>query len=441
VPTTAASMPPPRGRVFISFASKDLAIAERVRTQLENGGIGCWIANRDIDAGVSYPGAITAAVTSSSAVLLLLTDASNASPHVLSEVELAFNARKPILPVRLSTTPLSPNLQYFLGTTQWFDTGREFDDADTARLKTRLEELIAGASTLPGPVAASRAIPRTLVAAATALVLLSAVAYVLLTRMNSRTNESARQTTSVSSNGNDIALPSTTPATTATTATIRRRVGARDGQTYVWIPPGRFTQGCSPGDSTCASDELPAHIVKIPNGFWMAQTEVTHALYAKQKTHDDANARGDGPVTRVTRADAKAYCAAVDARLPTESEWEYAARAGTTSARYDAVNDIGWYAANSNDGPHAVGQKTPNAFGLYDMLGNVYEWVLDRYYNAYDETSDDTTVEEPLAPNASGVARGGAWTSEAKELRASKRFELPPDAAEPMVGFRCVADR
>ena len=102
---------PENAPVFISFASKELPVAERVVQRLEQGGIRCWIANRDIATGASYPAAITAAVARSSAVVLLLTEASNTSPHVLSEIELAFNARKPILPVRLTPVALSANLQ------------------------------------------------------------------------------------------------------------------------------------------------------------------------------------------------------------------------------------------------------------------------------------------------------------------------------------------
>ena len=111
-----------------------------------------------------------------------------------------------------------------------------------------------------------------------------------------------------------------------------------------------------------------------------------------------------------------------------------------TRSRYDGVRDIGWYEGNSDDRPHPVGQKTPNVFGLFDMLGNVYEWVADRVLQPGPDESDDESLVEPLAPNASGVTRGGAFTSQPKELRVSNRFALPPDAEEGIVGFRCVAD-
>jgi formylglycine-generating enzyme required for sulfatase activity len=200
----------------------------------------------------------------------------------------------------------------------------------------------------------------------------------------------------------------------------------------------------------CESDEMPPHAVRIAAGFWLARSEVLGSRYTAgrrvaSRTVAGASARmpthtptpgDDLPATGVTWAEAKAYCNSVGGRLPTEAEWEYAARAGTTERYYDSLASIAWYEDNSGDHLHAVAGKSANAFGLYDMLGNVYEWVLDRYYNKYDDT--DTTVEQPLAANASGVARGGAWTSGANDVRVTNRLALPPDAAEPNVGFRCA---
>jgi formylglycine-generating enzyme required for sulfatase activity len=183
--------------------------------------------------------------------------------------------------------------------------------------------------------------------------------------------------------------------------------------------------GCSTGDPACEEDEKPTHTVEIPQGFWLARTERSV----------------DGlPVTGVSWAAAKSYCASVGGRLPTEAEWEYAARAGTSTRYYDSLPAIAWFSDNSGDGPQKVGGKTPNAFGLHDMLGNVSEWVLDRYYNAYDETSDPIKVEEPRAGNASGVARGGSWVSDADGVRVSRRLPMEPDAEEPHIGLRCAVD-
>jgi formylglycine-generating enzyme required for sulfatase activity len=128
-------------------------------------------------------------------------------------------------------------------------------------------------------------------------------------------------------------------------------------------------------------------------------------------------------VESVTATDADNYCdAAVEGRLPTEREWEYAARGGTTAARYGAIDAIAWYEGNSGDTTHPVGLKQPNAFGLYDMLGNVMEWTSDN-----------------RGPDARSV-RGGSWNLAASFARASARLRFENAAKLATIGFRCVAN-
>jgi formylglycine-generating enzyme required for sulfatase activity len=394
--------------VFISFASSDAALVHQAVTALEQAGLRCWFSDRDIEPAASYPAAITDAVKSSGAVLLLLTEASNQSPHVIREIELAFNARRPILPVRIGGAAPSPDLQYFLSRSQWLDVGASLDAAELARVESRLRELLRGRSGGGGFLIDGR--PWLRIAVIAAVVAAGAAAFFVW-------------------NGRRVDEQPVTPPTPAENepapAAVTAKVNVKDGQPYVWIPPGRFTMGCSAGDPACEDDEKPPHIVEIARGFWMARTERSV----------------DGlPVTAASWAAAKSYCQSVGGRLPTEAEWEYAARAGTSTRYYDSLPAIAWFSDNSDEGPHPVGGKTANAYGLYDMLGNVSEWVLDRYYNAYDETSDPASVEEPLAGNASGVARGGSWVSDADGVRVSRRLEMPPDAEEPHIGFRCVVD-
>jgi formylglycine-generating enzyme required for sulfatase activity len=244
------------------------------------------------------------------------------------------------------------------------------------------------------------------------------------------------------------AVPTAPAATGAepaeATPAVKVQVNPRDGQAYVFIPPGRFVMGCSDGDPACAEDEKPPHAVNVTRGFWLARTEVTETQYAKvvpSRSAPGAKSDGNRPVTGVSWAAANAYCSAVGGRLPTEAEWEYAARAGTSTRYYDSPTAVAWFTDNSDGSPQPVGMKAPNAFGLHDMLGNVSEWVRDRYYSAYDDTSDPFAVEEPLAGNASGVARGGSWVSEADGVRSSRRLEMLPDAEEPHIGFRCASDQ
>jgi formylglycine-generating enzyme required for sulfatase activity len=160
------------------------------------------------------------------------------------------------------------------------------------------------------------------------------------------------------------------------------RANPRDGLKYVWIPPGAFTMGCSPGDTECNPDEKPAHQVAITKGFWIGQTVVTVAAYKRfagstgvqMPTAPGFNAswsNPDMPIVNVNWDEATAYCGWLGGRLPTEAEWEYAARAGSTGARYGPINEVAWYSNNIGPKTNEVAQKRANGFGLYDTLGNV----------------------------------------------------------------------
>jgi len=218
------------------------------------------------------------------------------------------------------------------------------------------------------------------------------------------------------------------------------KVNAKDGLTYVWIPPGTFQMGCSPGDNECGADERPAHTVTITKGFWMGQTEVTQAAYQRVVGSNPSYFKGDRlPVEMVTWDDANGYCRAVGMRLPTEAEWEYAARAGSTAARYGDVAAIGWSGDRGGLQPHDVGQKQPNAWGLYDMLGNVWEWVADWYDANYYSQSPS---QRPSGPSSGQerTLRGGSWLDLARFSRVSNRLRSAPGNRNGIVGFRCVGE-
>jgi formylglycine-generating enzyme required for sulfatase activity len=428
-------------RLFISYASEDASIADGIRSGLEQAGVVCWIAPRDIEPGTSFPAAITAAIDSCSAQVLLLTAQSNASRHVLSEVEHAFNAGKPIIAVLIGKITPSPDLQYFISTTHWFDADETFDDADLTRLKTDIEKLLAGERVRLDEQNSRRRRRTTLIATAAAAVVLIAliVSAMRWSRATQPTATPPAETPSAAQPSAPAVVP-TTPAPLPTPS-VRSKVNAADGQVYVWIPPGSFAMGCSSGDGDCDPDELPVHTVRIRRGFWLSRAEVTNAEWAKRMKPTpklDRAGTASHPVVSMERTEAKRYCAAIGGRLPTEGEWEYAARAGSRERFYDTLAEIAWFEDNSDDSPHPVGLKAPNAYGLYDMLGNVSEWVLDRYYNKYDDTT--TEIEEPIPPNSSAVTRGGAWHSDAKGVRVSNRVAVERDHADYDTGFRCAID-
>jgi formylglycine-generating enzyme required for sulfatase activity len=216
------------------------------------------------------------------------------------------------------------------------------------------------------------------------------------------------------------------------------KTNAKDGLRYLWIPPGSFIQGCSPQDTECYFDEKPSRRVTLTKGFWLGETEVPQAAYQRVMGKNPSNFRGGTlPVEQVTWTDASAYCRTIGGRLPTEAEWEYAARGGSAQSRYGDVGQIAWYAANSKGTTHPVGQKLPNGYGLHDMLGNVVEWTNDWHTVALSR--------EGIDPKGAGtgefkVLLGGGWFDDKTVIRASYRSRIEVEDRDYNIGFRCVGE-
>lgn len=423
--------------VFISYSSADKSVADQICAALEEAGHQCWIAPRDIEPGADYPAAILAGLQDARIVVVIVSGAAVASPHILSEVGHAFSEKKPILPFRLSEVKLPPNFDYYLSTSQWLDAHDGGTIENLARLKEAVSQELAGVPIAPAETAARR--DKRILLLMAGLLLIVGVAILYWRWPSSRAVTNEKQPVE----RNDI--PGIDQQkTNARETKLQPWVNPKDGLTYVWIPPGNFTMGCSPGDSECEPDENPSHPVEMPKGFWLGQTEVTNAAYHRVVPGSQVFSPKEAnlPVVGLSWREAKAYCAAIGGRLPVEAEWEYAARGGTTGAYYGVPSKIAWYAVNSGDARHEVAALQPNAYGVYDMLGNASEWVLDRYYRKYDiDAPAIGDIEQPLASNASALTRGGFWESEAPNIRVSRRAEKDKDEPAPMAGVRCVAER
>jgi formylglycine-generating enzyme required for sulfatase activity len=221
--------------------------------------------------------------------------------------------------------------------------------------------------------------------------------------------------------------------------------------------------GCSPGDGECFPNEMPAHVVTITKGFWVGQTEVTQEAYQKVTGKDPSHFKGAKlPVEGIIWSEAQNYCRMAGMRLPTEAEWEYAARAGSSAGRYGSLDQIAWYNGNSGNRTHEVGQKQANAWGLYDTLGNVLEWVADWFDERYPAGSQT----DPRGPNRSYMTifvvragapaprgqyravRGSSWdpgTPVARDYgsglaRVSRRGWLDQGRRDGGIGVRCVGE-
>lgn len=224
------------------------------------------------------------------------------------------------------------------------------------------------------------------------------------------------------------------------------------GIRWVRIPSGSFLMGSNGPEAS--SDEKPIHQVTV-QAFEIAQTEVTVAQYRKCFDAGDCSKPGtrgtggkcnwaysdreDHPINCLDWDQASAYAKWAGGRLPTEAEWEYAARAGTSGERYGEIDSIAWYGGGIESQTRAVGQKQANKFGLNDMLGNVWEWCQDRYHDSYNGApSNGSAFENP--PGYRHVLRGGSWNCDAKDVRVAARDNWNPAGRGNYggVGFRCV---
>jgi len=231
--------------------------------------------------------------------------------------------------------------------------------------------------------------------------------------------------------------PALSPVSATGPAARPAKVNPKDGLTYLLIPPGRFIMGCSPGDEECFDEEKRSHEVTLTSGFWMGQTDVTQEAYQRVMGRNPSHFKGASlPVDSVSWSEAQEYCQKVGARLPTEAEWEYAARGSNPSSRNGPLGDIGWHRGNSRSKTHAVAQKKANPYGLYDMLGNVWQWTAD-WYGDYAFTP----ASDPTGPGGgTGRAlRGGSWADNSRFLRESEREGALPGDRYDVIGFRCVS--
>ena len=241
------------------------------------------------------------------------------------------------------------------------------------------------------------------------------------------------------------------------------------GMEFVLIPAGEFWMGNNCKDDPFTEkeecedvpeDEHPYHEVIISRPFYMSRTEVTQEQWyevmgnnpAYFKTEKVGMTSRNHPVDSVSWYDAQEFVRKLNEqegtdayRLPTEAEWEYACRAGTDTRYFfgDDVSPLGdyaWHDDNANGTTHQIGQKQPNAFGLYDMYGNVWEWVADSWHDNYEGAPTDGTVWRNSDNEEANVLRGGAWDTEPSLLRCSNRDKGTTGGQGRFDGFRVVAD-
>ncbi|MCR5164443.1 MAG: SUMF1/EgtB/PvdO family nonheme iron enzyme, partial [Thermoguttaceae bacterium] len=265
------------------------------------------------------------------------------------------------------------------------------------------------------------------------------------------------------------------PVTTMTTFPVslkkgntagERKILTADGIDYAfrWCPPGEFMMGSEPRYETrrikrtwgewaagkpdteryvTNPNELP-HKVKLTKGFWLLETQVTQAMWQSVMGSNPSHFKGErNPVEKVSWNDCQEFCKKLSeklgqqVKLPTEAQWEYACRAGTTGDYAGTLDEMAWYDKNSGRTTHAVGQKKPNAWGLYDMHGNVWERCSDYYGYEYYRRSP-TSDPENTTTSSHRVDRGGGWCNGAGYCRSANRDGDTPDFRYNFLGLRVL---
>jgi len=241
------------------------------------------------------------------------------------------------------------------------------------------------------------------------------------------------------------AKPGTTPEPYSNTGWAKEIIHEKTGIELVFIPAGKFQMGSRLDEPGRFNDEGPVHTVVIAKPFYIGKYEVTQEQWEKVMENNPSFFKGINPrfpVETVSWNDCNEFLqkAGDGLRLPTEAEWEYACRAGTRTRFYfgddeAALGDYAWYIDNSGPRTHPVGQKRPNAWELYDIHGNVWEWCRDQYYDSYapSATAGSLKTTEDLSGR---ILRGGSAWSSARNCRSAVRYWYGPSEKSIEFGFR-----
>ena len=246
-----------------------------------------------------------------------------------------------------------------------------------------------------------------------------------------------------SSSANTLSSSSSSPSGNTITIPVKNGISIE----MVKVEAGSFNMGATPEMENPYDSEKPVHRVTLTNNYYIGKYEVTQALWQAVMGSNPSGFKGDNlPVEEVSWNECQDFISKLNAmtgkrfRLPTEAEWEYAARDGNKSRGYqysgsNTLGDVAWYSGNSSSRTHAVGTKQPNELGIYDMAGNVWEWCQDWYgsYSSSPQTNPTGAVYE-LYP----VYRGGSWNSSARDCRTSYREYFTPVFRNIDLGLRLV---
>ncbi len=390
-----------RKYVFISYSSQNQAIANAICHIMEEYGIPCWIAPRDILPGKTWAGNIVQAIRDCALVVLVYSKDSNISEQVANEIDKAFNFGRTIIPFIVDSTPMNDDFDYYLSRKHWLVAYPDYQE--------KLMPLVTAVANNLG--------------------------------MSIFNHESSEKSNNEQDEDENIIED---------LDAVRKRITVK-GVSFemILVEAGSFIMGATPEQTEDAyEDEFPSHRVELTDNFYMAEYPVTNRLW-KAVTGDKLSAfdGDDAPAENMSWNECKDFIAKLNKltglcfSLPTEAQWEFAARGGNSSHGYKysgshAIYDTVWYEDNSDGTTKPVGQKPSNELGLYDMSGNVWEWCEDDYVDYKDMAA--TNPFGKVHGNPQKVLRGGSWCSCESYCRVSSRSYASPDGRAINSGLRLI---
>lgn len=429
--------------VFISYSSKDQKIIEALCHYLEAQNLRCFVAYRDIPKGADWGTHIPPAIENSKVFVYVHTKNANKSLDTTREIQYALDYKRVIIPFRIENVVYDSEKDYRLKCINWLDAfpGKPEDYFGELykAIKVHFPERISGSTpTPPNPYPVKKWMIISLV-----IVLLGLIMFLLWNKKQETKLETQKPESEIVNNNIETQESIVTYTVNGVSFNMIRVEG------------GIFNMGAQDTDPNAPNydieaydDESPVHSVTLSD-YYIGETEVTQELWEAVMGSNPSNFKGDDqrPVESVSYKDIEEFCRRLemetgkDFRLPTEAEWEYAARGGnkTKNYKYSGSNEmdyVGWYSGNSEGTTHPVKSLKygKNELGIYDMSGNVWEWCQD-LYGSYSSGSQTN----PTGPSSGSdrVLRGGSWFYSAKLCRVSSRsYGNPGSRSYNSRGFR-----
>lgn len=426
--------------VFISYSSKNTKVAQAVCHVLEQHNIRCWIAPRDIPPGAEYGDHIDDAIKNAKVVVVLFSEDSAASTWVKGEINIAFEEQKVIIPFRLDNTPLKGQNRLILNQRHWIDAFPDY--------KTKFNDLLkAVAQTIGKDVEIkqgnnttniNRKLKKSIFITLFCGIIVLGVA-TFISFLRNRTHSY-----SYDNNGLHINVKGLSLAQEDALTSILNNMQLVEGGTFMMGNTPEMVDYLTEQDSLSRNP----HEVELDN-FYISKYEITQKEWSAFLSKDGKHIKeGENiPMDMLSWEDAKRYADTLAAitnlsfSLPTEAQWEFAARGGNKSHLYifsgnDDATEVGWTSFDEISSAHEVGGKRYNELGLYDMTGNVAEWCLD-YYQLY--TTDKVTNPQGPSKGINRIIRGGDFRIEnLYDMKISTRYFDAPFVNRRGAGVRLV---